>query len=532
MEQLEFDPPDLSNKPHSRTVVVSEGVDSLPPVVIEVEIQKDGPVSLELLTKLLIVSVVFLATRHIAPSLAIVGAILSAFIPDAIKAVVGHRRWGKKRVGILAVLATLFATLDSAFGKVAGRRVPARVRRVLRPARGLGHAAATTAIAAGVCAIAIAVPTVASGGSVFATSSTPTPPRPSAHTTAPTTPVTPTHANPTKPAAQKPGGGSATPPPAIHDIFRQVEVSATGVPGSVTIARGQRLHLQFTLPQTSKVVLAVNSGTTLNQFSIYRDGEQNTSNSTLVNPGNPYIPAPNLTAGPHTITIEPNGNTAGTFRFTLYGSTDLDRTTDISPDGVTGTVNVTPGQRLHLHFTLAQTSKVVLAVDPASTLNQFAIYTDDEQNTSNSTLVNPGNPYIPAPNLTAGPHTITIEPDGNAAGSLQYVIYASTDLNRPTDISPQGVSGSLVVSPGQRAHLDFKLDKPAQIVLAIGDQSTLNQFSISHDEGQDASNSSLVNPGNPYAPSAILPAGAHTITIEPDGASAGVLVYTLAVHAG
>jgi hypothetical protein len=49
VEQLELDSPRLSNKPHTRSVVVSDGVDSLPPVVIEVEVEKDGPVSLELL---------------------------------------------------------------------------------------------------------------------------------------------------------------------------------------------------------------------------------------------------------------------------------------------------------------------------------------------------------------------------------------------------------------------------------------------------------------------------------------------------
>jgi hypothetical protein len=48
MEQPELDPPDPSNKPHTRSVVVRDDVDSLPPVVIEVEVEKDGPVQLAL----------------------------------------------------------------------------------------------------------------------------------------------------------------------------------------------------------------------------------------------------------------------------------------------------------------------------------------------------------------------------------------------------------------------------------------------------------------------------------------------------
>ncbi len=62
IEQLERDSPDPAGQPRVQSVVISEGVDAAAPVVIEVVVDKDGPVSLELLTKLLIVGVVFLAT--------------------------------------------------------------------------------------------------------------------------------------------------------------------------------------------------------------------------------------------------------------------------------------------------------------------------------------------------------------------------------------------------------------------------------------------------------------------------------------
>jgi hypothetical protein len=55
MKQPELDPPDPSNKPHTLSVVVPDDVDSLPPVVIEVEIEKDGPVQLALPTQPLLV---------------------------------------------------------------------------------------------------------------------------------------------------------------------------------------------------------------------------------------------------------------------------------------------------------------------------------------------------------------------------------------------------------------------------------------------------------------------------------------------
>jgi hypothetical protein len=315
MEQLELDSPDLSEGHRSRTVLVSEAVDSLPPVMIEVVVEKDGPVSLELLTKLLIIGVVFLATRHLPTSLAIVSALLSTFIPDVIRSMIGRRKWGKKRVGILAAVFGFFATIDSAFAKALSRlvhpltrRAPGRAGSGVQRGLGIGHAAATSAAAALVCAAAIAVPAVASGGSPFAGGS-----------------FSATSSSSARPVAVHPStsGAQARPRPAEAQVVSptgrvvtlRVGVSPAGVSGSVVLRPGQVANLEFTLEQTSKVIFAVDQGSTLGGFTISHDNAQNPTDNTVY-ADNPYI-LETLPAGAHTITIEPDATNSGTLRYTL-----------------------------------------------------------------------------------------------------------------------------------------------------------------------------------------------------------------------
>ena len=506
IEQLERDPSNPAGQPLPRTVVISQGVDAAAPVVIEVVVDRESPVSLELLTKLLIVGVVFLATRHIAPSVAIVGAILSAFIPDVVSSMVRRHRWGKKRVGILAALVTFFAALDSAFGK-AMRRHRRKPQRPgiggARQALGAGHAAMTTAAAVTACAIAVTVPALASGGSPF--------PASRAHASAPA--VTPVRAAArTHPQNQQ---------QAARDRFVRLGVSPTGAPGSMTLAPGRRVHFEFTLKQPSKVIFAIGTGSTLNAFDLWHDDNQEGSSSIDIDSTHPYTA--DLAAGPHTITVESTDRQAATLRYVLYASTDLTQAAGISPDGVPGGVTVTPGQRAHLAFTLAQSGHVVFAVSSGSTLAAYSIWHDDNQDGSSSIDIDSTHPYTA--DLGAGTHTITIEPSGTGAGTLRYVLYASTGINRGMDVSPRGIRGQVGVTPGQRAHLAFTLAQSSHVVFAVSPNSALTAYDIWHDDNQDGSSSIDIDSTHPYT--ADLAAGAHTITIAPDGAASGALVYTL-----
>jgi hypothetical protein len=201
-----------------------------------------------------------------------------------------------------------------------------------------------------------------------------------------------------------------------HDVFERVGASATGVDGSVTLTPGQRVHLQFTLDQTSQVVFSERDGNTLN-FDIFTDHGQ-PSDSINYDTSIPYRPGA-LVAGPHTITIENVGSTPGTLPFTLYASTDQTRTVKASPTGVDDALTLAPGQHVDLEFTLDQPSEVVLSERDGNTLN-FDISTDHGQ-PSNSLNYDTSIPYE-AGTLAAGPHTITIENVGSTPGTLPYTL--------------------------------------------------------------------------------------------------------------
>ena len=102
----------------------------------------------------------------------------------------------------------------------------------------------------------------------------------------------------------------------------------------------------------------------------------------------------------------------------------------------------------------------------------------------------------------------------------------------PVDVSPTGVPGSVTVAPGQRVHFEFTLQQSSRVIFAIGTGGTLSAFNLWRDDNQDGSSSIDIDSTHPYAPSGILAAGTHTITIEPAGASAGTLRFTLSAPPG
>lgn len=139
-------------------------------------VDKEGPISLELLTKLLVMGAVFLATSRLGPRLAIVSTLLSTFVPDVVQWLVRKHHWGKKRVGLLAGVVLFFASIDSAFARSTKARASAEARKrtggrrphstgVLRIRRALG----TSVSAAAVFAVAVATVAVASSASPFQT---------------------------------------------------------------------------------------------------------------------------------------------------------------------------------------------------------------------------------------------------------------------------------------------------------------------------------------------------------------------------
>jgi hypothetical protein len=361
-------------------------------IAIEVALHKQGPVSLALLTKLLSMGIVFLATRQLPASLAIVSVALSTFIPDLVAAGIRRLRWGKKRVGTLATLVSFFATIDSLFADALGRRLRSVGTRTLKTARaGARHAAAsaghtlgTSVAATALCAAAIAAPAIATGSSPF-------------------------------------GSGRSAPRAQATTEVQGLQLGSSSWRSSLTVTPGQNAHIPLKLAHTSKVLLALDPASTLTRLTVSHDGGQDDQYYGSIDANSIYV-VESLPSGRHTLQIEPDGIAAGTLRYTLYVAPPVTRQIVGSSTGGSGSVTVTPGQNAELTFALAHPGKILLAMSPHSTLTRLTVSHDGGQDDQYYGSIDANSIYV-VESLPAGRHTLQIEPDGIAAGTLRYTLY-------------------------------------------------------------------------------------------------------------
>lgn len=113
----------------------------------------EGPVSLEILVKVLAAAVVVTFTRRFGPEWAALGAVVGVLVPDGVRWLVGRRGWGWKRITFLTGLVTLFSRLDGLVGRAvrktlgaAGDRLADAVLSALTSSQA-AHTAATSVTA-------------------------------------------------------------------------------------------------------------------------------------------------------------------------------------------------------------------------------------------------------------------------------------------------------------------------------------------------------------------------------------------------
>jgi hypothetical protein len=117
-----------------------------------------SPVSLEFLTKVLAVTIVFYFNKQLGLGATILGAVLASLLPDGVGWFVKRRRWGKRRVGLLALLIALFDQFDQRIARALRRWVPPAVRRLFARVGGqVGHAIATSIAALVVVTVVVVV---------------------------------------------------------------------------------------------------------------------------------------------------------------------------------------------------------------------------------------------------------------------------------------------------------------------------------------------------------------------------------------
>jgi hypothetical protein len=91
-------------------------------------------VSLEVLTKVLSVAIVYLVTRPFGWGATIGGAIVASLLPDAIREFVKRHGWGRRQVGLLVSLIAIFDQFDKQVARALRRKAPSAIRRLIAPA--------------------------------------------------------------------------------------------------------------------------------------------------------------------------------------------------------------------------------------------------------------------------------------------------------------------------------------------------------------------------------------------------------------
>jgi hypothetical protein len=360
----------MLHTPEPQTVFSAvAGIDE--PVAIEIELKKDGPITLDFLTKLLSVGVVFLLTRHIATSVAIVSSLMAAFIPDAVKAAVARLRVGKKPVAAWSGVVTVFATLDSFLGKAVGQRVPGRASGTLKvrgqagqPHPAVGHAFATSMAAATACTLAIAGAAVASGSSPF-------------------------HAAPQ---------------------------AASGLQGTTFEAKaGSRAVVWFDYARERggndpQVYVKSSNGTTVASADLEDlDGNVLTT-----------VPLPKT--GRYSLVIDPQGAVIDQHHFIYLTPPDNTQALPASSTGVRRTVTLNAGQRATLSVNVPDNSQLELLLDPRSTIKRVDASDDGTQDLAPLTARTP----FTTSTLSAGTHTVVLQPLGGESGTIAYTLRVRT----------------------------------------------------------------------------------------------------------
>jgi RHS repeat-associated protein len=247
--------------------------------------------------------------------------------------------------------------------------------------------------------------------------------------------------------------------------------------------------------------------------------------------------------GTYTLVVDPQGQSTGSARFTLY-NVPSDTGGTITPGGSPVTVTIsTPGQNGTLTFSGSQNQRISLNIDQVSLgtssccSGQVSI-----KNPDGSLLVSPtyfgtlGNTFVDTLTLgQTGTYTIVINPQGNATGSARFSLYdVPAD---PSGTITAGGSAQTVTTtvPGQNATLTFSGSTNQRISLNI-DQVTIGsssccsgKVSIKNPDG-----TTLVAPtffgtlGNTFVDTLTLAqTGTYTITIDPQSNATGSAQLTL-----
>ena len=332
-------------------------------------------------------------------------------------------------------------------------------------------------------------------------------------------------------------------------VLRTYTIAPGGPEVTVTAASNENVNVVFAGTQGQRISLRM-TGITIGPSSCCstRVSIRNPDGTSLLSPAyvgtsGAFMDAKTLPAtGDYVIFVDPQGTASGSMTLTLY-DVPPDPTTPIEAGGspVTATVT-TPGQNASLTFSGTAAERVAVelssvTIGPSSCCStKVTIVRPDGTALAPATTVGTSGGFIDTKPLSAtGAHTILVDPQSNATGSVTVTLH---DVP-PDTTSTISAGGAPVIATttalGQNAQLTFSATAGQRISLelsgvTVGTSSCCSaKVSIVRSNGTNLLAATFVGTNGGFIDTkTITTTGTHTILFDPQGTASGSV--TLELH--
>jgi hypothetical protein len=298
---------------------------------------------------------------------------------------------------------------------------------------------------------------------------------------------------------------------------------------------GQRVALELT-----GVTIGTSSCCSTKVSLLKPDGATLASPTTVGTSGG-FIDTKTLpVTGVYTVLVDPQSNATGAMTLTLH-DVPADTEGSITPGGAPATVATTAlGQNAKLTFTASLGQRISLEMTDVTIgtssccSTKISILRPNGTSLVSGTLVGTNGGFVDTKSITtAGTHTILVDPQGAASGSITLRLHdVPPDVGSALSIGGAPVSLT-IATPGQNAKLTFSSTAGRTVTLTasgvtIGTSGCCSTMvSILRPDGTRLVSPTYVGTNGRSLTTTLSGAGTYSVFVDPQGAATGSMTLAL-----
>jgi hypothetical protein len=325
-------------------------------------------------------------------------------------------------------------------------------------------------------------------------------------------------------------------------------IEAGGAPVSVTASSpGQNAKLTFSGTAGQRIAVELTSVTIgpsnccSTKVSILRPDGTALAAATTVGTNGGLIDTKALAAtGTHTILVDPQSNATGSMTVTLH-AVPPDTTGTITAGGVPVTATTTAlGQNAQLTFSATAGQRISLEMTDVTVgtssccSSRVSIVRPNGTNLVAPTYVGTNGGFVDMKTITTtGVHTIVLDPQGSASGSVTFELHAV-----PADVAGAlsiggGPTSFTITTPGQNARLTFSGTAGRTVTLSasgvtIGTSGCCSTMvSVLKPDGTRLLSPNYVGTNGRSFTVTLPVTGTYAVVVDPQGAATGGMTLAL-----